>query len=231
MATRRQFLETGAFCLAAGFITRVASADESTGLPRALLLGDSISIGYTDFVIGMLWGKVSVARPLNPKGNYENCEGTTKGIAKIDDWLGNGDWDVIHFNFGLHDLKHVDGKTGRNSRNPQDPQQATLDQYEKNLQQIVAKLVATKAKLIFATTTPFLANPGGPWRDADQPQKYNEVAIPIMKRNGVAIDDLYGFALPHINEFFPRGDVHPTKAGSRELAQQVVAHIRTALQL
>lgn len=104
-------------------------------------------------------------------------------------------------------------------------------QYEVNLELIVKKLLATKAKLVFATTTPYLDNPGGPLRHVDQPKEYNEVALPIMKRNGVIINDLHGFVQPHIKEFLPPHNVHLTKAGSLELALQVVAHIKRALTL
>lgn len=104
--------------LLAGCFSRLTYAKESRKLPRVLLLGDSISVGYTDFVIGILLGKVDVYRPLNNGGGYENCEGTTKAVKKLDAWLGDGRWDLIHFNFGLHDLKHVDARTGKKQQKP-----------------------------------------------------------------------------------------------------------------
>ena len=68
------------------------------GLPRVLLIGDSISLGYTMQVRQMLQGKANVHRP------PANCGPTTLGVEKIDHWLGKEHWDVIHFNWGLHDL-------------------------------------------------------------------------------------------------------------------------------
>lgn len=77
-------------------------------LPNVLILGDSISIGYTLGVRALLEGKANVFRPINAAGTgAENCSGTTKGVTAIDRWLGDRKWDVIHFNFGLHDLKRV----------------------------------------------------------------------------------------------------------------------------
>ena len=70
-------------------------------LPRVLLVGDSISIGYTLPVRNLLQGKANVHRI------PENGGPTTNGLAKLSAWLGNGKWDVIHFNFGLHDLKLI----------------------------------------------------------------------------------------------------------------------------
>ena len=229
LKTRRNFLATSLCSLGAGFCSSSAFAKTHEKLPRALLLGDSISIGYTDFVTGILLDKVDIFRPLNANGGYENCEGTTKGKKKLVKWLGDGNWDVIHFNFGLHDLKHVDPQTGKNSRNPAHPQQADVEQYAKNLEWIVEKLVATKAKLVFATTTPYLDDPGGPLRRTDQPQKYNAAALPIMQRNRVMINDLHGFVLPRIEELLPPHNVHFKRAGSLELAKQVVSHINQAL--
>ena len=72
------------------------------GLPRVLLIGDSISIDYTLPVRERLAGKANVYRI------PENGGCTTNGLAKLNVWLGTQRWDVIHFNWGLHDLKLMD---------------------------------------------------------------------------------------------------------------------------
>jgi len=67
-------------------------------LPEVLIIGDSISIGYTPFVKQMLGGIAGVYH--NPgNGRY-----TGYGLEKIEEWLGDESWDVIHFNRGLWDL-------------------------------------------------------------------------------------------------------------------------------
>ena len=71
-----------------------AQVEDVPGLPRVLLIGDSISIGYTAHVRAMLKGVANVHRPLT------NCGPTTRGLENIDAWLGDGKWDVIHFNWG-----------------------------------------------------------------------------------------------------------------------------------
>ncbi len=69
-------------------------------LPNVLIIGDSISIGFARQVREKLTGKANVYRPMG--GNKpENCGDTTIGLAKIDVWLGQQKWDVIHFNWGL----------------------------------------------------------------------------------------------------------------------------------
>src|SRR5216117_2326804 len=63
-------------------------------LSRVLLIGDSISMGYTIPVRNLLKGKANVHRVA------ENGGPTTNGLAKLKSWLGNRKWDVIHFNWG-----------------------------------------------------------------------------------------------------------------------------------
>ena len=95
-------------------------------LKQVLIIGDSISIGYTNYVQNFLLDIAKVSRPMLENGSPENCEGTTKGVQNMARWVGTQKWDLIHFNFGLHDLKHVNISTGKNSNDPNDPLQADL---------------------------------------------------------------------------------------------------------
>ena len=199
---------------------------------RVLILGDSISIGYMPFVKTLLQKEAFVTRPMQNAQRAENCAGTTNGVKQIDRWLKleGGDWDVIHFNFGLHDLKREDPKTGKPSSNPADPNQASPEAYEKQLEEVVKKLKATGAELIFATTTPVPEGKVSPHRDLADVEKYNALAKKIMKEHGVAINDLYALALPKLKEIQRPVNVHFTPAGSELLAKEVVKHIREALK-
>jgi hypothetical protein len=193
-----------------------APVTDVAGLPRVLLIGDSISIGYTVPVREQLAGRANVHRP------PENCGDSARGVASITQWLDGGKWDVIHFNFGLHDLKYLDEK---NALAPPDKgkQVASPDVYEKNLRTIVARLKPTGAKLIFATTTPVPAGSDGRL-EADVP-RYNAVARRVMKEAGVAIDDLYAYVGPRQSEIQRPKNVHFTDAGSAKLGEAVVASI------
>ena len=59
-------------------------------LPRVLLIGDSVSRGYTQATRKVLAGKANVHRA------PANCGPTASGIKNIEVWLGDGKWDVIH---------------------------------------------------------------------------------------------------------------------------------------
>lgn len=199
-------------------------------LPDVLILGDSISIGYTLPVRELLKGKANVFRPMNPKGNEPvNCAGTVAGVKGIDAWLGDRKWKVIHFNWGLHDLKHVD-ETGGPSNDPESPVQTTPEAYAKKLGQIVTKLEATGARLIFATTTPVAPGTFNPLRAPESPGIYNGLAIKLIRGKGIAVNDLHGFCEPRLQELQLPRNVHFHEAGSEALAKQVAAAIDRQLK-
>ncbi|MCA8954716.1 MAG: sulfatase-like hydrolase/transferase [Planctomycetes bacterium] len=197
---------------------------------RVLLLGDSISIGYTPFVRTMLQGVAEVHRPMRDARRPENCAGTTHGVARLDAWLqaSGGHWDVIHFNFGLHDLKRVHPDTGAASNDPAHPNQAPLQTYERQLRKIVARLRQTGAKLVFATTTPV---PRGvrPHREQADVERYNATARRVMAEHGIAVSDLHAFAATRLAQIQQKANVHFTREGSRVLAGEVARQLRKAI--
>ena len=223
---RRYFIKTGLVTSSVLLLPNWIRAMSKTDLPNVLILGDSISIGYTPFVQKKLSGIANVYRPLFENGGNENCEGTTYGLQHIDRWIGKEKWDLIHFNFGLHDIKHVDPITGENSSNPEDPYQANLKQYKKNLKEIVKKLKGTNAKLVFATITPYPDNlTGRPLRDTGLAKEYNKVALKVMKKNKIIINDLYGFIFPQMEDLQIPKNVHFTESGSEVIGNEVAQFI------
>ncbi len=196
---------------------------------RVLLLGDSISIGYTPFVREALGTRAHVVRPMRGAGNRspENCAGTNKGVEHLDRWLAieGGDWDVIHFNFGLHDLKRVHPETGRNSTDSDHPHQATSERYEAQLRDIVSRLRETGARLVFCTTTPVPDGDLRPYREPADVLEYNRIATRVMEQEDVAVNDLFQFALAQLESIQRPADVHFTKEGSRVLGERVAEAI------
>lgn len=190
-----------------------AVVQDEPGLPRVLLIGDSISMGYTLPARKLLGGKANVHRI------PENGGPTPNGLAKLASWLGDRRWDVIHFNWGLHDLRL--GEDGKH--------QVPVEEYEKNLRELVKRLKATSAGLIWASTTPVPEGKLNPPRRSEDVLVYNAAAKRVMDEHQIPIDDLYAFALPRLAEIQRPANVHFTLEGSEGLATQVVASIERAL--
>lgn len=202
-----------------------AAPKDDPALPRVLLIGDSISIGYFPDVRDLLKGKANVHHNVNNGGP------TSNGVKQIDAWLAEGKWDVIHFNFGLHDVKVTAGGKDK-EKNTAYPggHQVTPEDYEKNLREIVAKMQHTGAKLIWASTTPVPEGSDNPVRKTGDEVMYNEIAKKVMVENGIPIDDLYAAASPKMAEIQLKKNVHFNKEGYLLLAKQVVASIEPALK-
>lgn len=201
------------------------SPDDSA-LPRVLLIGDSISIGYTRPVIELLKGTAEVQRIRGNAGH------TGMGLAGLPKWLdpGKGRWDVIHFNWGLWDLcyRNPESKTQGRRDKVHGKLTHTPDQYRENLQKIVAILKETDAKLIWASTTPVPEGEAG--RKVGDDVIYNRVAAEVMKEHGIPINDLHALMVPHVKTMTTApGNVHFTEEGSQLLAKKVVAAIMEAL--
>ena len=210
------------FLLALGWSNHPSVAEQS--LPKVLVIGDSISIGYTPPLVQILEGTATVLH------NPGNAAHSRNGLEKLEEWLGETDWAVIHFNHGLHDLKYVDAE-GKNTRDRETGNiQISLEEYEQNLEAIVLRLKKTGSILIFATTTPFPDQPEGPLREIPDLEKYNEAAVRVMKKHQVEINDLHSFVLPRMAEIQKPNNVHFTEEGSKVLAEEVARHILKSLK-
>ena len=202
----------------------MAPIEDVEGLPRVLLLGDSISIGYTLPVRAKLAGKANVHRAPT------NCGPTTRGLEQIDAWIGDKKWDVIHFNWGLHDLKYM-GPKGENLADPkakESRQQVPPEEYEKNLRALVERLKKTEAKLIWRNTTP--VPPGARGRVVGHSAAYNEIAAKIMEEHDIPTNDLFGLTAKLPEGSQKKADVHYTPVASSLLADSVVESILAALK-
>lgn len=169
-------------------------------LPRVLLIGDSVSRGYTQAVRKELQAKVNVHRA------PANCGPTATGLKKIDVWLGDGQWDLIHFNFGIHD---------RNTK---------LPDYRQRLEQLIKRMGKTGAKLVWASTTPIPDIPEKKYTARSMVDR-NRVAAKLMAEHQIATDDLFTAVTPHLAELQNPNDVHFNAKGYDFLGQQVAQSI------
>lgn len=194
-------------------------------LPKVLIIGDSISIGYTPYVKELLKNQAAVEH------NEGNAQHTGRGLERVDLWLGETKWDVIHFNWGLWDLcyRHPESKVYGNRDKVHGKITSTLDQYQKNLDKLVMRLKKSGAKLIWAHTTVVPEKEAG--RFVGDDQRYNEVAEKIMKTHGVTINDLYTLTKNFSADLFVKpGDVHYTEEGYKKIAAHVAQRIQIILE-
>lgn len=199
--------------------------DPNKKLPNVLIYGDSISIGYTPTVRNTLEGKTNVFRIYkngqashNLIPNMENMHKTMFQPYLKEGWDFN--WDVIHFNVGLHDLKYVkDGKLDKVNGK----QVNSTAIYKTNLDKICKYLVEEypKAKLIFATTT--AVPEGAEGRFAGDSVKYNKAAKGVLvKYPSIQINDLYGFTKPNAKDWYIKpGNVHYNDLGKTAQGKEV----------
>ena len=194
-------------------------------IPNVLLYGDSISIHYTEQVRENIGNKANVYRL------YRNGSNSGGVIAKMDKMLStmqndkldghwSFNWDVIHFNVGLHDLKYVTkGKLDKVNGKLT----ASIEDYKVNLRNIITyfKKLSPKATLIFATTTPVPEGEQG--RIAGDAVKYNMAALEVLKNfPEIQINNLYDLTKPNHSAWWAKeGDVHYNRDGTKAQAKQV----------
>lgn len=157
------------------------TAGASSDLPKVVLVGDSIRMGYAPLVAKKLEGKVLViSHPANG-GDSANV------LRNLTEWVIREKPTLIHLNCGLHDLK-LDKQTKK--------YQVELAQYEANLREIAMRIrKETNAALVFANTTPIHdarhAKRGASFDRFDTDVgRYNAVAYAVMRELGVTVHDL-----------------------------------------
>ena len=173
-------------------------------LPRVLLIGDSVSRGYTQPARKVLAGKANVHRA------PANCGPTVTGLKNIEVWLGDGRWDLIHFNFGIHD---------RNTPSAD---------YTQRLEQLIERMKKTGAKLIWATTTPIPDDPSKKLSAASIVER-NKATVGLMNKHGVATDDLFAAITPHLAAMQIPNDGHFNAKGYDFLGETVAKAIEEQL--
>jgi len=194
--------------------------------PRILIIGDSISIGYTPFVTEQLARRAAVFH------NPGNAQHTGTGLEKIDEWLGTRQWDIVQFNWGLWDLcyRHTDSRVQGNRDKVNGKITHTIEAYTSNLDSIVRLLQSkTDAKLIFVTTSYVPEHEAG--RFKNDALLYNDAAKKIMQEHAVIVNDIYGESMT-IHQKFGKGsdDVHYLKQGYERLGELVTDFIITELE-
>lgn len=183
-----------------------------TGLPRVLLIGNSITRLYYQNVEKQLKGKAYVARLSTSKSI-----GDPALLDEISMFMRQYSFDVVHFNNGMHGWDYSEKEYG----------DAFPDFFE------TIKKYAPYATLIWATTTPR--------RTGKDMQLIDSLTNRIKERNRIAAayfsdkpdvmtDDLFSIILGN-PAYYENGDgTHPNALGVKVLADKVSEIILEAIK-
>lgn len=167
------------------------SYDLSSTKPNVWVFGDSIAsegLGYWDFVQEAVGDSANVlfgGSGVNPAGQSGSC-GTSFGVVTcLPSWIGDnettGKFDVISFNWGLHDCA------------PDLYQKVEDNEYVGNLMQIYSTLhdhLTEKGVIVWQSTTP--VPPNSNHRVDDDVQRMNNLAATLWsKYPDVEVNNLY----------------------------------------
>jgi lysophospholipase L1-like esterase len=212
------FIKTKLLLLVSLLISLSSSIQDQ---PKILIIGDSISIGYTPFVKDYFEGKAVVFH------NPGNAQHTGTGLEKIEEWIGDEDWDIIQINWGLWDLcyRHPASKVQGNRDKVNGKVTFSVEEYAANLEALITLIKSkSKAKLIFVTTSYVPEEEAG--RFVKDAQKYNKAAKKIMKKHDVIVNDIYKPSKSiHAKHGKGSNDVHYTEKGYQELAAVISAFL------
>lgn len=211
-----------------------SAGSAGSGMPKVLLLGDSIttSPGYAS--TGSSGYAPIVAEQVRAEGIEVVWFAPTKGwntrrvLEAIEEGAFSCDADVIQFNAGLHDIATRDLATGC---------AVPLNEYAENLKAIVAAFRArTPATLIWAPVTPVIdakhqSVKGFIRREVDV-LAYNAAAAVVMAASGIPVHDLYAvLAASDMDVTLGPDGCHPSVAGRTLLAGAVCDALRAHLSM
>lgn len=194
-------------------------------MKKVLLLGDSIRMGYEDYVRELLKDKCTVYYDEHDNGRF----------AAYTLWQANqffkdyGKFDVVHWNNGYWDM---------NVEAPMVDAMHPVDEYIHFLKRIIAEIQRNGAEIIFATTTPILKsgaamdNTGTGMQisyNNDWVIQYNEAAKKLMGSQNITVNDLYSLMLQDKNYFKCEDMLHLTDRGYRLCAEQAARLIEEKL--
>jgi lysophospholipase L1-like esterase len=185
---------------------------------RLLLIGDSIRWSYQPHVTEELADTCEVIG-VDMK---IACRDTRTTLNLFDDCCANSGATIVHWNNGLHDI----------SRSHEDDEQCRvpLDEYERNLEELFARLnQIAPGRIIWARTTPVIEARHNSVktfnrfnRDIDA---YNAAADAIMAKHNVSVNDLHAVIARDPERYIRDDGVHFNEDGEEAAAKAVVAAV------
>jgi len=173
-----------------------------TNLPRVLMIGDSITKSYFHYVDKNLKDRFCCGQLATSK-----CVGDPRLLKEFDLAFSEGDFDVIHFNNGMHGWEY------------------TEEQYSSGLEEAMDWLIKTapNARIIWAHTTPKRQGEGFIELSQEITERVrvrNRIATQLADERGIDINDLFSVVVDR-PDLFSDG-VHFTPEGRESLGKKVV---------
>lgn len=175
-----------------------------TGLPRVLLIGDSITRAYFPAVDKRLAGKAFCARIATSR-----CVGDPALIEEIVAFAHREPFAVVHFNNGMHGWANSEAAYG-----------AAFPALVEAI-----KKAAPGAKLILANTTAVRKDMAG--TDNKRIAERNRLAGECVSKLGIPVDDLFTLTIAHPE--WHSDAVHFNATGVQAQAEQVAREIEKLL--
>jgi lysophospholipase L1-like esterase len=177
------------------------------GLPNVLLVGDSITRGYFPAVTEQLKGIANVYLFATSSADDRRLPVQLQDYFELMGVL----FSAVHLNNGMHGWGYSEA------------------QYADGLPAMLAavRAGAPGARLIWTTTTPVRKDSTTGGATNARIDERNRLAVTVMKREAVTVDDLHALMLPHVD--LHSDDVHFKDEGYKLAAAQVAAEIRSAL--
>jgi len=194
-------------------------------MKKVLLLGDSIRMGYDEYVKEILAGEFEVIYD-----DFDNGRFSAYTLWQANQAFKNqGRFDVVHWNNGYWDM---------NVEYPMTEAMHPVDEYVHFLSRILSQIRNNGAVPIFATTTPILSKEAAAdvvregidsfKYDNEWVVKYNASAVKFMQGEGVTVNDLYALCIKDKYYYKCPDLLHLTEEGYRRCAEQTAFAIRKA---
>lgn len=187
---------------------------------NVLLIGDSIRMGYDKEIRKALEGRAKV---VFPEDNCQFAAYVCRYFAEWFDGVDGKDFDVVHWNAGLHDVLRLFGEE------PNTP----IEIYEYYIERICQRIrkLCPDAKVIFATSTSVISEKMAPdfMRYNEDIEKYNQAAVRIVTKYGFEVNDLYAVSKTLPEEAHSDAVHYYTDMGTEFFSKQVLEYIEKAL--
>lgn len=182
-------------------------------MKKVLLLGDSIRMGYQEFVKELLRGEAAV---YYPEDNGRFAAYTLWQVNQM--YKDHGHFDIVHWNNGLWDMTRDAPMKGA---------MHSIEEYVHYLNRIIDLVESQGTEIIFATTIPIHQDKKS--RNNEEVDYYNEVAKQLMNYRKIKVNDLNQLLRKDCEQYICEDLLHLNKKGYLLCADAVALTVRKKL--